>query len=165
MLPNFRNGRTNVGTVSLGPRAHFSGERSLAITLSESDLTGRIPRRGPTGCLRQMVIFQGERAKQLRANLSPGDLLVFYAGLAYTRAMMLVYAIIGLRPTLARWPQKGGDQPARKVTIGREVALGGSRAGHGLHDDAVLQRNGAQAVGIGKVVMTPCDAVVRDRMT
>jgi hypothetical protein len=44
MLPNFRNGRTNVGTVSLGANElKFSAERSLAITLSRSDLTGRIP--------------------------------------------------------------------------------------------------------------------------
>jgi hypothetical protein len=59
-----------------------------------------------------------------------------------------------------RWRSAGSG-----VTIGREVALGGSRAGHGLHDDVVLQRNGAQAVEIGKVVMTPSDAVVRERMT
>jgi hypothetical protein len=38
----------------------------------------------------------GERAKQLRANLAPGDLLVFYAGLADLDAKKLVYAIIGL---------------------------------------------------------------------
>jgi hypothetical protein len=39
---------------------------------------------------------QGERAKQLRANLSSGDLLVFYASLADLAAKKLVYAIIGL---------------------------------------------------------------------
>jgi hypothetical protein len=39
---------------------------------------------------------QGERAKQLKANLGCGDLLVFYAGLADVRAKALVYAIIGL---------------------------------------------------------------------
>jgi hypothetical protein len=39
---------------------------------------------------------QGERAKQLLANLGSGDLLVFYAGLADSRTTMLVYAIIGL---------------------------------------------------------------------
>ena len=37
----------------------------------------------------------------------------------------------------------GGDQLIREVTIGRKVALGRSRAGHGRHDDAVLQRNSA----------------------
>jgi Nucleotide modification associated domain 3 len=40
---------------------------------------------------------QGERAKQLRAHLGPGDLIVFYAGLADIRAVSgLVYAMIGL---------------------------------------------------------------------
>jgi hypothetical protein len=39
---------------------------------------------------------QGERAKQLRANLQSGDLLVFYASLADVDAKKLVYAIIGL---------------------------------------------------------------------
>lgn len=40
---------------------------------------------------------QGERAKQLQANLSAGDLIVFYAGLADTRGdTRLVYALIGL---------------------------------------------------------------------
>lgn len=40
---------------------------------------------------------QGERAKQLRANLRGGDLIVFYAGLADTSgAAQLVYALIGL---------------------------------------------------------------------
>ncbi len=40
---------------------------------------------------------QGERAKQLRANLEPGDLIVFYAGLADIRGSpQLVYALIGL---------------------------------------------------------------------
>jgi len=40
---------------------------------------------------------QGERAKQLRSNLHPGDLIVFYAGLRDIRgATGLVYAIIGL---------------------------------------------------------------------
>jgi hypothetical protein len=39
---------------------------------------------------------QGERAKQLRANLVAGDLLVFYASLADLVAKKLVYAIIGL---------------------------------------------------------------------
>lgn len=39
---------------------------------------------------------QGERAKQLRENLNPGDLLVFYAGLTDIRVKALVYAIIGL---------------------------------------------------------------------
>jgi len=39
---------------------------------------------------------QGERAKQLRANLRGGDLIVFYAGLADTSgAAQLVYALIG----------------------------------------------------------------------
>ena len=35
------------------------------------------------------------------------------------------------------------DQFVREVTIGRAVALGCPRAGHGRHDDAVLQRNRA----------------------
>jgi putative DNA base modification enzyme with NMAD domain len=40
---------------------------------------------------------QGERAKQLKANLCAGDLIVFYAGLADIRATSgLVYAVIGL---------------------------------------------------------------------
>jgi hypothetical protein len=40
---------------------------------------------------------QGERAKQLREYLGPGDLIVFYAGLADIRAASgLVYALIGL---------------------------------------------------------------------
>ena len=40
---------------------------------------------------------QGERARQLRANLGIGDLIVFYAGLAATGgAARLVYALIGL---------------------------------------------------------------------
>lgn len=40
---------------------------------------------------------QGERAKQLRANLSIGDILVFYAGLSDIRnRAQLVYAIIGV---------------------------------------------------------------------
>lgn len=40
---------------------------------------------------------QGERAKQLRANLHGGDLIVFYAGLADTSgAAELVYGLIGL---------------------------------------------------------------------
>jgi hypothetical protein len=40
---------------------------------------------------------QGERAKQLQANLREGDLIVFYAGLADTcAATRLVYALIGL---------------------------------------------------------------------
>lgn len=40
---------------------------------------------------------QGERARQLRSNLSAGDVIVFYAGLADTRgAAQLVYALIGL---------------------------------------------------------------------
>lgn len=40
---------------------------------------------------------QGERAKQLRAHLGAGDLIVFYAGLADIRAASgLVYAVIGL---------------------------------------------------------------------
>jgi hypothetical protein len=39
---------------------------------------------------------QGERAKQLRANLGGGDLLVFYASLADIHTKALVYAIIGL---------------------------------------------------------------------
>jgi hypothetical protein len=40
---------------------------------------------------------QGERAKQLRNNLGPGDLMVFYAGLAdKLGATGLVYALIGL---------------------------------------------------------------------
>ncbi len=39
---------------------------------------------------------QGERAKQLSANLAVGDLLVFYAGLSDVHAKKLVYAIIGL---------------------------------------------------------------------
>ena len=37
-----------------------------------------------------------ERAKQLRASLNPGDLIVFYAGLRDVRDRGLVYAIIGL---------------------------------------------------------------------
>ena len=40
---------------------------------------------------------QGERAKQLGEHLGPGDLIVFYAGLADIRATSgLVYAVIGL---------------------------------------------------------------------
>jgi hypothetical protein len=39
---------------------------------------------------------QGERAKQLRANLGLGDLLVFYASLTDIDTKKLVYAIIGL---------------------------------------------------------------------
>jgi hypothetical protein len=40
---------------------------------------------------------QRERAKQLRANLSAGDLIVFYAGLRDVRdRARLVYAIIGV---------------------------------------------------------------------
>jgi len=39
---------------------------------------------------------QGERAKQLRANLGAGDLLVFYASLTDIHAKTLVYAIIWL---------------------------------------------------------------------
>jgi hypothetical protein len=39
---------------------------------------------------------QGERAKQLRANLVAGDLLVFYASLFDLDAKKLVYAVIGL---------------------------------------------------------------------
>ena len=40
---------------------------------------------------------QGERAKQIRSKLSPGNLLVFYAGLqSGARAVGLVYALIGL---------------------------------------------------------------------
>jgi len=39
----------------------------------------------------------GERAKQVRAHLGPGDLIVFYAGLRdIHQAPLLVYAIIGL---------------------------------------------------------------------
>lgn len=36
-------------------------------------------------------------------------------------------------------PVIGGHQLVREVAIGREVALGRSRAGHGRHDDAVLE--------------------------
>lgn len=40
---------------------------------------------------------QGERAKQIRAKVGPGDMIVFYAGLADVRgAARLVYALIGL---------------------------------------------------------------------
>jgi hypothetical protein len=40
---------------------------------------------------------QGERAKQLQANLRPGDLILFYAGLADIGvSSRLVYALIGL---------------------------------------------------------------------
>lgn len=40
---------------------------------------------------------QGERAKQLRANLSAGDLIVFYAGLSDVRTKAgLVYAVVGV---------------------------------------------------------------------
>ena len=39
---------------------------------------------------------QGERAKQLSANLGMGDLLVFYASLSDVHSGALVYAIIGL---------------------------------------------------------------------
>jgi len=39
---------------------------------------------------------QGERAKQLRDNLGPGDLIIFYAGLADIHATTLIYALIGL---------------------------------------------------------------------
>jgi hypothetical protein len=40
---------------------------------------------------------QGERAKQLQANLRPGDLILFYAGLAdIHNSSRLVYAVIGL---------------------------------------------------------------------
>jgi hypothetical protein len=40
---------------------------------------------------------QGERAKQIRAKLGPGDLLVFYAGLQpVSRSRGLVYALIGI---------------------------------------------------------------------
>lgn len=40
---------------------------------------------------------QGERAKQLAAHLGPGDLIVFYAGLAdISVASRLIYAVIGL---------------------------------------------------------------------
>ena len=39
---------------------------------------------------------QGERAKQLQSNLSAGDLVVFYAGLADRRRAQLVYGLIGL---------------------------------------------------------------------
>ena len=39
---------------------------------------------------------QGERAKQLKANLDSGDLLVFYASLSDVRTKALIYAIIGL---------------------------------------------------------------------
>lgn len=39
---------------------------------------------------------QGERAKQLRRWLSPGDLVVFYAGLADMGAPRLVYGVIGV---------------------------------------------------------------------
>jgi hypothetical protein len=39
---------------------------------------------------------QGERAKQLKANLGSGDLLVFYASLVDVRTKSLIYAIIGL---------------------------------------------------------------------
>jgi hypothetical protein len=42
---------------------------------------------------------QRERAKQLQTNLQPGDLILFYAGLADIRAATadrLVYALIGL---------------------------------------------------------------------
>jgi len=39
---------------------------------------------------------QGQRAKQLQERLSPGDLIVFYAGLSDVASRGLVYAIIGL---------------------------------------------------------------------
>jgi hypothetical protein len=39
---------------------------------------------------------QGRRAKQLKANLRTGDLLVFYASLSDVRTKALIYAIIGL---------------------------------------------------------------------
>lgn len=40
---------------------------------------------------------RGERAKQIRASAGPGDMIVFYAGLADVRgAERLVYALIGL---------------------------------------------------------------------
>ena len=40
---------------------------------------------------------QGERAKQLKAILGTGDLIVFYAGLADSRgAAQLVYALVGI---------------------------------------------------------------------
>ena len=39
---------------------------------------------------------QGERAKQLRANLGRGDMIVFYAGLADRHGSGLVYALIGI---------------------------------------------------------------------
>ena len=40
---------------------------------------------------------QGERAKQIRAKVGPGDLLVFYAGMrAVQPSAQLVYALIGL---------------------------------------------------------------------
>lgn len=40
---------------------------------------------------------RGERAKQIRASVGPGDMIVFYAGLAdVRRAARLVYALIGL---------------------------------------------------------------------
>lgn len=61
----------------------------------------------PNLCLQQMHLDpdfkhltygdQGERARQLRAHLSPGDLIVFYAGLFdINDGARLVYAIIGV---------------------------------------------------------------------
>jgi hypothetical protein len=66
---------------------------------------------------------QGERAKQLRNNLDPGDLVVFYAGLAdKSGAAGLVYALIGLfvveRIVLAvEMPDKDRDRNAHSRRI------------------------------------------------
>ncbi len=81
---------------------------------------------------------QGERAKQLRANLRGGDLIVFYAGLADTSgAAQLVYALIGLflvedfvlaTEVPLAWISTEGNSP--KNFLHRASNLGGASGEH-----------------------------------
>lgn len=80
---------------------------------------------------------QGERAKQLRAALHPGDLVVFYAGLADTRgAARLVYALIGL--LVVDRLERAADVPAEH----RDVNAHTRRASPGAEDIIVYGRSG-----------------------
>ncbi len=80
---------------------------------------------------------QGERAKQLRAALHPGDLVVFYAGLADTRgAARLVYALIGL--LVVDRLERAADASAER----RDLNAHSRRASPGAEDVIVFGRPG-----------------------
>lgn len=80
---------------------------------------------------------QGARAKQLWATLHPGDLVVFYAGLADTRgAAHLIYALIGL--LVVDRMARAADVPAER----RDLNAHTRRASPGAEDVIVFGRPG-----------------------